>query len=107
MAAPGLLKIRKIWDKGYGIINFVHDVTNKISSHDSNHIVDMVMWTKSGNSNTSLREVMKTSILKGFHQKNRFFWRLVLVQVQEVGIGTRYKLEFYASVTKGLKIKFR
>ena len=41
----GLLKKRQfepiIYD--YGIIIYVHDVTDKILSHDSNYIVDVVM----------------------------------------------------------------
>ena len=43
MAAPGLLKIKFFSSKGYDVINSVHDVTNKILSHDLNYIVDVVM----------------------------------------------------------------
>ena len=38
-----LLKIRVFLSKGYDIIIFVHDVTKKILSRDSNHIIDVVM----------------------------------------------------------------
>ena len=48
---------------GYGAIIFVHDVTNKILSHDSNYNVNVVMRTKFGNSDISMREVNITSIL--------------------------------------------
>ena len=41
MATPGLLKITVFWIKGYDIIIPVDDVTNKISSRDSNYIVDL------------------------------------------------------------------
>ena len=41
----------------------VCDVTNKILSHDSNYIVDAVMWPKFGNSSISMRKVILTSIL--------------------------------------------
>ena len=39
----GLLKIKIFLSKGYDVIIYVHDVTNKISSRDSNYIVDIVM----------------------------------------------------------------
>ena len=42
---------------------FVHDVTNKIVSRDSNYIVDVVLWPKPGNSSISMREVIITSAL--------------------------------------------
>ena len=73
MATPGLLKIGVFWKKGYDVIISVHDVTNKILSRDSNYIVDVVMWPKFGNSSISVREVIITSILKGFDQKTLFF----------------------------------
>ena len=63
MATLGLLKIKIFWYKGYDVIIFVYDVTNKILSRDSNHIVNMVMWPKFGKSIISMREVIITSIL--------------------------------------------
>ena len=45
MAMPGLLKIKVFWNKGYYVIYYVYDVTNKILSHESNYIVDGVMWS--------------------------------------------------------------
>ena len=63
MAPPGLLKIKVFWNKGYYVIYSVYDVTNKISSHGSNYIIDVVMWPKFGNSSISIREVIITSIL--------------------------------------------
>ena len=41
--------------KGYDVINYAHDVTNKILSRDLNYIVDLVMWPKFGNSSISMR----------------------------------------------------
>ena len=44
MATKGLLKIKKgFLKKGYDVIIYVHDVTNKILSCDSNHIANVVM----------------------------------------------------------------
>ena len=40
------------------------------------------MWPKFGNSRISMREVVTTSILEGFEQKNGFFRGVILVQVQ-------------------------
>ena len=62
MATLGLLEIIVFWKKGYDVIICVHDITNKILSRDLNHIVDLVMWPKFGNSSISTREII-TSIL--------------------------------------------
>ena len=63
VTTPGLLKTKLFWNKGYDVIVSVHDVNNKILSCDSNYIVDVAMWPKSGNSSVSMREVIVTSIL--------------------------------------------
>ena len=59
----GFLKIKVFWNKGYDSINSVHDVTNKILSHDSKYIVDVAMWAKFGNSSISMRQAILISIL--------------------------------------------
>ena len=58
MATKGLF-----WNKGYDVITFVDDVTNKILSRDSNYIVDVFMWPKFGNCSISMREVITASVL--------------------------------------------
>ena len=63
MANPGPLKITVFWNKGYDVIISVDDDSNKILSRDSNHIVDVFVWPKSGNCSISIREVITTSIL--------------------------------------------
>ena len=63
MSTPGLLKITAFWNKGYDVIIPFDNVTNKILSRDSNHIVDVFMWPKFGNSSISRREVITTLIL--------------------------------------------
>ena len=40
------------------------------------------MWPKFGNCSISMKQVIITSILKGFNQKNQFFWGVLLFQVQ-------------------------
>ena len=63
MATPGLLKTTVFWNKGYDVIIYFHDVTNKILLPDLNYIVDVVMWPKFDNFSISMREVIITSIL--------------------------------------------
>ena len=63
MATPGLLKMKVFWNKGYDVIIYVHDMTNKILSCDSNFIVDVIMWSKFDESSISMREVIIISIL--------------------------------------------
>ena len=63
MATLDLSKINVFWNKGYDVMISVYDGTNKILSHDSNHIVDVVMWPKIGNCSISTTEVIITSII--------------------------------------------
>ena len=63
MATSALLNIMVFWNKGYDVIIYVHDVTNKILSRDLNYIVDMIIWPKFGISSISMREVIIISIL--------------------------------------------
>ena len=63
MAALGLPKIKVLWYKAYNVIIYVHDVINRISSLDSNCVVDVVMWSTFGNSRIYIREAITTSIL--------------------------------------------
>ena len=69
IATPGLLNITVFWnyDKGYGVITSVDDVTSKILSCDSNYfcnfVIIMFMWPKFGNCSISMREVITTSVL--------------------------------------------
>ena len=81
MATPGLLKIKVFWNKGFDVIIFAYDVANKNLLRDSNYIVDMVMWPKFGNSNTSMREVIITSILSEFDPRIYFFGGMLLVKI--------------------------
>ena len=63
LATQCLLKKKVFWNEGYDAIIFFHDVTNKILLRDSNYIVDVVTWPKSGKSSISMREVIITSAL--------------------------------------------
>ena len=107
MATPGLLKIKVFWNKGYDVIIYVHDVTNKILSRDSNYIVDVVMWPKFGNSSIYMREVIITSMWKGFDQKNRFFVGWSWLKFNNLGLALGMALKFYTEMAKGLKLKLK
>ena len=61
MATPSLLKITVFWNKGYDVIILVDDVTNKILTRDSNHIV--FIWPKFGNCSISMKEVITTGVV--------------------------------------------
>ena len=43
MATLGLLKIKVFRNKGYGVITYALDVTNKILSNESNYFVHVDM----------------------------------------------------------------
>ena len=62
IATLGLLKIKVFWNEGYWVIILVYDVIVKILSTELNYVVDLVMWSRSGNSGISMREVIITSI---------------------------------------------
>ena len=36
LANLGLLKLKVFWSDGYDVVSFIHNVTNKILSRDSN-----------------------------------------------------------------------
>ena len=66
MATLGLLKGKVFWNKGYDVIIYVCDVTNKILSRESIYVVNAVtkmQLPKFGNSSISMREVIIMSIL--------------------------------------------
>ena len=62
MATLGLLTTKVFWNNGYDV--------NEILSRDSNYFVDVVIWRKFDNFSNSMTEVIITSILSGFKQKN-------------------------------------
>ena len=105
MATPGFLKINIFWNKDYDVTVSVHDVTNKILSRGSNYNIDVLMWPKFDNSSISMREVIITSILKRFDQKNRFFEGCSWFKFNNLGLALDINLKYYTSVAKELNIK--
>ena len=59
----GLLQLKVLWNKGYDVIVFADDLTNKVLSCYSNHIVNVVIWPKFGKFSIFMKEVITTSIL--------------------------------------------
>ena len=104
LATLSILKTKVFWNQGYGTAISSHDVTDKRLSRDSNYIV--VMWPKFGKCSISVWEVIITSILKGFDQKN-FLEGYSLFKLNNLGLslGTAFKL--YTNEAKGLKLKVR
>ena len=103
----GLLKITLFWNKGHDVITPVDDVTRNKLSRDSIYIVDEFMWPKFGNSRISVKEVITTSILSGFDQKNRIFERWSWLKFNNLKLALSTNLKFWPSVAKGLKLKVR
>ena len=95
--------INVFWKRVYDVIIYVHDVNKKIFSDESNCIVDVVMWPKFGNYSTSMKEVIKTSILYSGDQKNDYFWGVTLVQVQPIVTGSKYRREILYQRGKRIK----
>ena len=58
LTTPGLLKITEFWNKFYDVMISFYDVINNTLSHDSNYIVNVVMWAKFNNSHISKRKAM-------------------------------------------------
>ena len=106
LANLGPLKIKVFWNKGYDVIISAYDVTDKILSRDSYHIIDVVMWQKFGNSSISMREV--------YHNLNctriwpeKTFARCSWFKFNNLWLTLGIALKFYTSVTEGLKLKVR
>ena len=107
LATLGFLKIMVFWNKADDVIIFVHDVTNKIFWRGSNYIVDVVLRPKFGESSISMKGAIITSILYGFDQKIKFFEECFWFKVNNMVLEQGLTLNFYTSVTEGLKLKAR
>ena len=63
-------------ENSYDVIILVYDVCNKTIWHDSNSVVDMIIWKNFGKSIISVKVII-TSVLSGFDQKNIFYGEMV------------------------------
>ena len=80
LATLGLLEIKVFWNKDYDSTISVHDATHKILWCDSNYIVDMVMWPKSGNCKFLWEKLSQPQFIRISPKK--IIWGMLLVQVQ-------------------------
>ena len=63
------------------------------------------MSPKFGNSSISVTEVIVTSIIKGFDQKNHFFERWSWFKFNNLGLALGTNLKLQTIMTNGLKLK--
>ena len=105
LETAGLLKVNIFWNKGYDVVIFVYDVTNKILWCVSNYVVDMVMWPKFGISSISMRKVCNLHFIEKTRiwPEKTFFWGEFLT----LGLALGRVLKFCTIVTKRLKLKVR
>ena len=83
--------------------NFCPGHHQKNLSGESNHIANVVMWPKFGNSNITTREVIITLILQRF-----IFEGCSWFKFNNLGLALGMALKFYTNVTKNLTVgKFR
>ena len=107
LATPGLLKIKVVWNKGYDVISSVDEVINKISSGDSSHIVNVVMWIKFGNPSITMRELVINCFYKNLTRKINFFEGCSWFKFKSLGLTPGMALEFYISVAIELNLKVK
>ena len=79
------------------------DGTNRILSHDSNHIVNAAMWPKFGNASTFMREPIIASVLQVWPEKP-LFWQ-PRFKFNKIGTVTRYSFEISHQCSKRVKTK--
>ena len=73
LATPDFLKIMIFQNKDFEAIIFVHGMSNKVLSCDSNYTVFVVLWPKFGNSIISMKEVLELQFYKDLTRKTSFF----------------------------------
>ena len=93
------------WNKGFEVIFFVDDVTNK-TFHVIQIILQMCSCDQSLVIVTFLGEkLLQPQFYKDLTRKTAFFWWVILVQVHEFGTGTRCKLKILHQCGKKFKTK--
>ena len=81
LTAPGLLKIKVLWNKGYDVIISVYDISKEILLRESNHVVDVVMLLKFGNCNFYERSYHNLNFMRIWPEKS-ILQGVLLVQIQ-------------------------
>ena len=96
MVTLGFLKIQVFLNKGYDIIVFVYDATNKILSCDSIYVVNVIC-----------DQNLVTQFYKDLTRKTTSFAGWSWFRLNNLGLALGIALKFYTSVAKGLKLKVR
>ena len=91
MVTLRFLKIQVFLNKGYDIIIFVYDVTNKILSCNSIYVVNVIC-----------DQSLVIQFYKDLSRKNTFFARWSWFRFNNLGLALDIALKFYTSVAKGL-----
>ena len=84
LATLGLLEIKVTWNKGYDVIIYIHEFSNKISSRDSSYIADVVndqnlvtlafFWQKLSEPQFYKDFTRKANFLKGALGSSSIIW---------------------------------
>ena len=101
MATLGLLTSKLFWVKAFNVKPSAHDVSNKILISDFYYVLEVVMWFMFGNSSTTMREVINTSI-RDLTRKNTFL-RGGLGLSSIIWTGNRCGLEMWLHCVKRVK----
>ena len=72
----------------------------------SNYIIDVVMWPKFGNPRISMKEDIRTSVIRIWLEKNFFFFE-ESSWFNHLKLALGITLKFYTSVEKELKLQVR
>ena len=96
MTNLSLFKIKLFWIKDDDVIISSRDVTNKILSHDSYYILDVLMWPK----------LSSLQFYNDLARKTTFFETWSWFKFNNLGLLVM-ALKFHTSVAKGLKLKVR
>ena len=102
-ATLGLLKIKACRNKGYDAISFVHDVTNKTLSYDSNCTVDAVIWK---NLAFLWEKLSQQQFYKDLNKKN-FLEPNSWLKINKLGLSLGMALKLNSSLAKGSKLKIK
>ena len=81
LTAPGLLRIKVLWNKGYDVIISVYDISKEILLRESNYVVDVVMLLKFGNCNFYERSYHNLNFMRIWPEKS-ILQGVLLVQIQ-------------------------
>ena len=106
-ATPGLLKITVFWNKGYGVIILVDDVTNKFY-----HVVQIILYMCSCNQSLVTvafvwAKLPQPQFCKDMTRKTASFEGWSWFKFNNFGLALGTNLKFYISLAKRLKLKVR